>query len=220
MPDIDGDGLDDPAICFEVELINQTNQQTVGAATDCLSDLTPTGTGVALVGTSWFRLPQGALITRGLTSVQPVLQPTVTTWGQNMTHVTGASGTDNAIIGVRNVSLVQPEPPGFRALWTFQIDRGAAQTGPGREKFLPTRGSRASRARSVATLNFPGRPAVRAWTEADVLDKGGLNTKRSVPRHTGGCRRLTASRSRHGPVLLPRDIKVARCTVDCAICCF
>jgi hypothetical protein len=99
VPDIDGDGSDDPAICFDVELINQSNKQVVGTATDCLSDLTPTGSGVALVGTSYFHLPQGTLITRGRTSVQPVLQPTVTTWGQNITHITGASGTDNAIIG-------------------------------------------------------------------------------------------------------------------------
>ena len=99
VPDIDGDGADDQAICFDVELVNQMNRQLVGTATDCLSDLTPTGTGVALVGTSYFHLPQGTLITRGLTSVQPVLQPTVTTWGQNITHITGASGTDNAIIG-------------------------------------------------------------------------------------------------------------------------
>lgn len=99
VPDIDGDGVDDPAICFDVELINQMNKQVVGTATDCLSDLTPIGTGVALVGTSYFHMPQGTLITRGLTSVQPVLQPTVTTWGQNITHITGASGTGNAIIG-------------------------------------------------------------------------------------------------------------------------
>ena len=99
VPDIDGDGIDESAICFDVELSNQKNNQVVGTATDCLSDLTPTGTGIALVGTSYFHLPQGTLITRGLTSVQPVLQPTVTTWGQNITHITGASGTGNAIIG-------------------------------------------------------------------------------------------------------------------------
>ena len=99
VPDIDGDGNDDPAICFDVALIDQKNNRVVGAATDCLSDLTPTDTGVALVGTSYFHLPQGTLITRGSTSVQPVLQPTVTTWGHNITHITGASGTGNAIIG-------------------------------------------------------------------------------------------------------------------------
>ena len=55
VPDIDGDGLDDPAICFEVELINQTNQQTVGAATDCLSDLTPSPlpSPIRWIGVEW-----------------------------------------------------------------------------------------------------------------------------------------------------------------------
>ena len=37
VPDIDGDGID-TAICFDVELINQSNKQVVGTATDCLSD--------------------------------------------------------------------------------------------------------------------------------------------------------------------------------------
>jgi len=57
------------------------------------------GGGVALVGTSYFHLPQGTLITRGYTSVQPVTQTTETTWGQGITHITGASDTGNAIIG-------------------------------------------------------------------------------------------------------------------------
>jgi len=38
VPDIDGDAIDDPAICFDVELINQKNKQSVGTATDCLSN--------------------------------------------------------------------------------------------------------------------------------------------------------------------------------------
>ena len=99
VPDIDGDGYDDDAICFDVELINQKNNKIVGTATDCLSDITPIGGGIALVGTSYFHMPKGTLITRGRTSVQPVTQTTVTTWGHNITHITGASGTGNAIIG-------------------------------------------------------------------------------------------------------------------------
>jgi hypothetical protein len=37
LPDIDGDGID-AAVWFDVELINQSNKQVVGTATDCLSD--------------------------------------------------------------------------------------------------------------------------------------------------------------------------------------
>lgn len=98
VPDIDGDGVDDDAICFDVDLVDMKNQQFIGKATDCLSNVTPTGTGVALVGTSYFHTPFGDLVTRGNTSVQPVFHPTVTPDGQNMTHITGAAGTGNAII--------------------------------------------------------------------------------------------------------------------------
>ena len=98
VKDIDGDGIDDPAICFDVDLINAKNQQLIGTATDCLSNVTPTGTGLALVGTTFFHMPQGDLVVRGNTSVQPVFHPTVTPAGQTMTHITGAAGTGNAVI--------------------------------------------------------------------------------------------------------------------------
>jgi hypothetical protein len=43
-------------------------------------------------------MPNGTLITRGSTTVQPVLHPTVTPKGQNITHITGASIDGNSII--------------------------------------------------------------------------------------------------------------------------
>ncbi|WP_028109793.1 hypothetical protein [Ferrimonas futtsuensis] len=98
VPDIDGDGLDDDAICFDVQLMDAHNRRHIGTATDCLSHVTPVGTGVALVGTTYFHLPQGTLVTRGNTSVQPTLQNTMTPSGQAVTHVTGAAGTGNAIL--------------------------------------------------------------------------------------------------------------------------
>ena len=99
VPDIDGDFIDDPAICFDVKLVNMKNQQVIGTATDCLSNITPMGTGLTLVGTSFFTMPNGTLITRGSTTVQPVLHSTVTPNGQNITHITGASTDGNSIIG-------------------------------------------------------------------------------------------------------------------------
>lgn len=99
VEDLDGDGVaDDPAICFDVDLINAKNQQRIGTATDCLSNVTPTGTGLALVGTTYFHLHEGDLVVRGNTSVQPVFQSTVTPAGQNITHITGAAGTGNAVV--------------------------------------------------------------------------------------------------------------------------
>ena len=99
VEDVNRDGVaDDPAICFDVDLVNAKNQQLIGTGTDCLSDITPTGTGLALTGTTFFHMPRGDLVVRGNTSVQPVLQPTVTPAGQTITHTTGAAGTGNAVI--------------------------------------------------------------------------------------------------------------------------
>ena len=98
VPDIDGDGLDDPAICFDVDLVDMQKGQTIGTATDCLSKVTPQGTGLALVGTTYFNFPQGELVVRGETTVQPVLQDTESATGHLMTHITGAASPDNAVI--------------------------------------------------------------------------------------------------------------------------
>lgn len=99
VPDIDGDGQDDSAMCFDVQLINVKNNQTIGYGTDCLSKVTPTGTGVAVTATTFFHFPDGNLITRGKTTVQPVFHPTTTPKGQPITHITGASSDTNSIIG-------------------------------------------------------------------------------------------------------------------------
>lgn len=98
VPDIDGDGMDDAATCFDVDLVNVTTNTVIGTATDCLSDITPVGVGLKLVGTTIFNLPGGTLMTRGMTTVQPVLQDTVTIHGLEATHITGAAGSDNAVL--------------------------------------------------------------------------------------------------------------------------
>ena len=93
------DGVEDSAMYFDVKVVNAKNNQIIGRGTDCLSKVTPTGTGVALVGTTYFHLPGGSLITRGKTSVQPVLHPTVTPRGLTVTHITGAASDQNSVIG-------------------------------------------------------------------------------------------------------------------------
>jgi len=98
VPDIDGDGVEDGAICFDVDLFNAKNGQQVGTATDCLSNITPIGAGLGLVGTTYFYLPQGTLVTRGNTTVQTTTHDITTADGQPITHITGAAGTDNAIL--------------------------------------------------------------------------------------------------------------------------
>lgn len=84
VPDIDGDGQDDPAMCFDLDLVDLKSGRTIGSATDCLSNITPVGDGLALVGTTYFHFPEGVLVTRGLTSVQPT-----TIGSPDFTHITG-----------------------------------------------------------------------------------------------------------------------------------
>ncbi|HRB33691.1 MAG TPA: hypothetical protein PLP93_11160 [Nitrosomonas sp.] len=98
VPDIDGDGVDDRAMCFDVNVFNVKNNKMIGRGTDCLAMVTPTDAGVALVGTTYFYLPSGKLVTRGKTSVQPVFHPTTTPSGQSITHITGASSDGNSVI--------------------------------------------------------------------------------------------------------------------------
>lgn len=95
VPDIDGDGQDDPAMCFEVDLVDVKSGRTIGTAVDCLSNITPVGDGMALVGTTYFHFPEGVLVTRGLTSVQPTTIGSV-----DFTHITGAvpSPDDNSVL--------------------------------------------------------------------------------------------------------------------------
>ena len=99
LEDLDGDGVaETDAMCFDVDLVNMKNQQVIGTGTDCLANVMMAGSGVKLVGTTYFNMPNGKLVTRGNTSVQAVYHPTVTPEGQTITHITGAAGTGNAII--------------------------------------------------------------------------------------------------------------------------
>ncbi len=98
VPDPDNAGGMLPALCYEVDLFNAKNRQLIGTATDCLSSLTPTGGGVALIGTTTFRLPQGDITTQGRTTVQAAVTPITTTDGHLITNITGASGSGNSIL--------------------------------------------------------------------------------------------------------------------------
>ena len=87
------------AICFDVELKNIHDGAHLGWATDCLSEIDgDPDNGLQLIGTTFFYLPDGLLITRGHTTVQPALKPIVTADGQTITHITGASSDENAVV--------------------------------------------------------------------------------------------------------------------------
>ena len=83
--DIDGDGEEDDALCFDIDLLDASGR-IIGTATDCLSEINPVGDGMALVGTTIFNLPNGTFIARGYTTVQPL----TTTEPSPATHTTGA----------------------------------------------------------------------------------------------------------------------------------
>ncbi|MBL4823290.1 MAG: hypothetical protein JKX90_07185 [Colwellia sp.] len=87
------------AMCFDVDLLNAKTGKKIGMARDCLSDVVNgENGGLALVGTTYFYMNEGMLVTRGNTTVQPVNPQTVTPYGQPITHITGASGDSNAVI--------------------------------------------------------------------------------------------------------------------------
>ena len=100
--DTDGDGFaETTADCYDVGLYDPRTGLRIGTATDCLSDVNvvidddpvnpPMGWNIALTGTTFFHLPGGTLVTQGLTTVRPTLQPTSQN-GVTYTHVTGANG--------------------------------------------------------------------------------------------------------------------------------
>jgi len=97
VADIDGDNVDDAALCFDVDLLDASGR-VIGTATDCLSNIESVGGGLALVGTTTFNLPNGSFTTRGSTTVQPI----TTTAPTPVTHTTGAipiDGDDGVIAG-------------------------------------------------------------------------------------------------------------------------
>jgi hypothetical protein len=97
VPDIDGDGNDDEAMCFDMELVDPEKDKVIGTATDCLSNITEVGDGLALVGTTYFYFDKkkDSIVSRGLTTVQPK-----THGSELITHITGAlpSPGENSIL--------------------------------------------------------------------------------------------------------------------------
>ncbi|NOR20647.1 MAG: hypothetical protein GQ538_11235 [Xanthomonadales bacterium] len=85
------------ALCFDINLVDIKTGKTIGTASDCLSDITPSmdDNGLKLIGTTFFHFPGGTLISQGLTTVQPVLHGSA-----DFTHITGAvpSAADNGVI--------------------------------------------------------------------------------------------------------------------------
>ena len=86
-----------PISCFDLDLVDIKTGNVIGEASDCLSDITASGTddGTMLTGTTFFFFPGGTVISQGLTTVQPLLHGS-----PSFTHITGAipDSTDNGVI--------------------------------------------------------------------------------------------------------------------------
>lgn len=77
-------------LCFTVDLVDLATGEVIGDATDCLADIEGDGVeGMQLTGTTTFNFPDGTLVSRGRTTVQPVLDGSV-----DFTHITGAVPAD------------------------------------------------------------------------------------------------------------------------------
>ena len=105
VPDIDGDDNEDPALCFDVDLVDPRRGSVVGSATDCLSNVEFLGgpdtpieeQEVKLINTTFFHFAEGTLVQRGRVTLQPVLFPT-----GGATHLVGSApelGEKNILSG-------------------------------------------------------------------------------------------------------------------------
>ncbi len=83
------------ALCYDVDLVDVKSGDVIGSATDCLTNINPMGSGVALTGTTFFFFPGGTVVSRGLTTVQPTLHGS-----SGFTHITGAvpQPGDNSVV--------------------------------------------------------------------------------------------------------------------------
>jgi hypothetical protein len=85
------------ALCYDLDLVDVKTGNVIGSAADCLTNINLIGSGVALTGTTFFFFPGGTVVSRGLTTVQPVLHGS-----PDFTHITGAipqPGDNNVVYG-------------------------------------------------------------------------------------------------------------------------
>ncbi len=90
VPPLEDGGADLAATCFDVDLVDLKTNKVIGSATDCLSEITPVGGGLSIIGTTIFNFPQGELVSRGLTTVQPLVAGESPGGLVGFTHSTGA----------------------------------------------------------------------------------------------------------------------------------
>ncbi len=71
--------------CFDMDLVNPGDNRVIGTATRCLTDISTVNGGMGLTATTFYRLPQGTIVSRQRTTVQPIIDSSA-----GITHITGA----------------------------------------------------------------------------------------------------------------------------------
>ncbi len=103
VPDYTGDGIEDEALCFDLELVDMKTNEVVGKATDCISNMQEVDKGFSLLGTSYFMVEKGIFkgkfTTRGQTTVQPQ-----TGDSDLITHFTGSYPSEMDMNGIIETS--------------------------------------------------------------------------------------------------------------------
>lgn len=112
VPDVDGDGADDIALCIEVDLVDAKTNNIIGTGTECLAEVDLDGTGAKPVATSYLHFPQGTLISRGKINIAPViwdptLNPDVDPTKIELTGYFPAPGTSNVVGGTGRFANVE-----------------------------------------------------------------------------------------------------------------
>jgi putative peptidoglycan binding protein len=81
--------------CFDVDLFDVRAGKALGTATRCFADVHTVGTGMALTDTIFFHLPEGTLVSRSRTTVQPAIDSS-----PEVTHVAVAlpDAATNAVL--------------------------------------------------------------------------------------------------------------------------
>lgn len=93
-------------ICFDVDLVDPSTDRRIGSGTDCLAlgTFSPIGVveptslqGFRIVNTTFFNLPGGQIVSRSLTTIQPV-HPDEVDPVSGPTHITGEVGQNDNIL--------------------------------------------------------------------------------------------------------------------------
>jgi hypothetical protein len=87
IPSIDATGTTE-GNCFDVPMIDPKNQQQLGMATRCFTDVQTVQEGLALTETTFLKFADGTIVARSRPTIQPILDDAA-----DMTHLIGAVPT-------------------------------------------------------------------------------------------------------------------------------